>query len=160
MIVVVDNTGRPTPVQAIRFDDGIAVVDLGNGAVRIGGPATVSMVTRIVTGTKYQTRTMTGATRTFTRTVVLTVTVPRTLTRTRYFTVSQSRSFTRVYEVSRSVTATRTRYFTRTRTVTATRTIHLATVTRFAATRTRTSVLTGTEFVATRTKTRVLTVTA
>ena len=145
MIMVVDNTGRPTPVQAIRFDAGIAVVNLGNGAVRIGGGATVSMVTKIVTQTKYQTRTVTGATRIFTRTVVFTVTVPRTLTRTHYFTVTQSRSFTRIYEVTKSVTATRTRYFTRSRTVTATRTrTRLITATSFAATRTRTKIKTVT----------------
>ena len=130
MIVVVDSTGRPTPVQAIRFDDGIAVVDLGDGAVRIGGPVTVSMVTKIVTQTRYQTRTATGAVRTFTRTIVLTVTVPRTLTRTKHLTHLRSRSFTRVFEVSKSVTATRT--------------IHLATATKFVATRTKTRILTVT----------------
>ncbi len=162
MIVVVDSTGQPLPVNAIRFGGGIAVVDLGNGAVRVGGPATTNLVTTTRTRSVWATVTYTQATRVLTRTMYFTVSYTRDRTVTQWIdhTVTASKTAYHSAEVSKDVSATRTGTVWQTQTFTKTKTCSaFFTVTRWrTVTNTRTNTQDFTQDVSA-TRTRWFTVT-
>jgi len=113
MIVVVNSDGQPIPVGALKVMGGITVLDLGDGAVQIGGPATYDETTGTAPRTAWKTFTWTHATRTYTQTIEQTRSQWRTRTRTHWITCTRTRSYTNWTVMVR----------TRTKTVTSTGTV-------------------------------------